>query len=287
MKKDLSAWGLMIPSIILFSFFIWYPLLNGVVLSFSEVKGFKIVGFAGLENYERLFKSPIFWKAMRNSFSYTFWSLIIGFMVPIIVAIVISELIHFSSLYRVAMYFPNIVPIIATTLMWRFMMEPGSGGLFNSLLIKMGFNPFGWLQETMATIPLITLTMTWKAAGATTIIYVARIKGINQNLYEAASLDGASIFQRVFYITLPQVFNLARLLFILQILSVFQVLLEPMMMTSGGPNNASISLLLLNWQTAFINFRMGEAGAIGVVVSLILMILTFFHLKITKENEVN
>lgn len=287
MKKDLSSWGLMIPSIILFSFFIWYPILHGIVLSFSVTKGFTITGFAGFENYIRLFKSPVFWAALKNSFSYTFWSIIIGFMVPIVISIVISELVHFSSLYRVAMYFPNIVPIIATTLMWKFMMDPSAGGLFNSILIKMGFDTYGWLQDARMTIPFITLTMTWKAAGATTIIYIARIKGINQNLYEAAALDGASIFNRVRYITIPQVFNLARLLFILQILSVFQVLLEPMMMTSGGPHNSSISLLLLNWQTAFIHFRIGQAGAIGVIVSLILMVLTFIHLKITKENEVN
>lgn len=287
LKKDLSAWGLIIPSIILFTFFLWYPLLYGVVLSFSEVKGFSITGFAGLENYRRLFKLPVFWKAMQNSFSYTAWSLVIGFMVPIITAIIISELIHFSSVYRVAMYFPTIVPIIATTLMWRFMMDPGQGGLFNAFFIKLGLQPFGWLQESAFTIPLIVITMTWKSAGATTIIYIARIKGINQNLYEAAALDGASIWQRIRHVTLPQVFNLARLLLILQVLSVFQVLLEPMMMTSGGPNNASISLLLLNWQTAFVNFRLGQAGAIGVIVSIILIILTVINMKITKENEVN
>lgn len=287
MKKDLSSWGLIIPSLILFTFFIWYPLFYGIILSFAEVKGFTITGFAGWENYQRLFKLPVFWKAMKNSFSYTLWSLIIGFLVPIIVAIIISELIHFTSIYRVAMYFPTIVPIIATTLMWRFMMDPGPGGLFNSMLISLGAEPFGWLQEKAVTIPLIVLTMTWKSAGATTIIYIARLRGINQNLYEAAALDGASIFQRVRFITLPQVFNLARLLLILQVLSVFQVLLEPMMMTGGGPNNASISLLLLNWQTAFVNFRIGQAGAIGVVVSIILMILTIIHLKISKENEVN
>ena len=287
MKKDLPAWGLMLPSILIFSFFIWYPLVYGVVLSFAKVKGFQIVGFAGLRNYIRLFQQPVFWTALVNSFEYTFWSLIIGFMVPIVVAIIISELIHFTSLFRVAMYFPNIVPIISTTLMWRFMMDPGEGGLFNALIMKIGYEPFGWLQEAQFTIPLIVLTMTWKAAGATTIIYIARLKGINQNLYEAAALDGAGIWQRIRYVTLPQVFNLARLLFILQVLSVFQVLVEPMMMTSGGPNNASISMLYLNWRTAFVNFRIPEASAIGVIVSLILIALTIVHMRISSENAVN
>ena len=158
------------------------------MLSFAELRGFKIVGFAGLDNYKSIFAQPVFWKAVLNSFQYTFWSLIIGALVPVIVAIVLSEVVHFSPLFRFSMYFPSIIPLIATTLMWAFLMEPGSGGVLNVLLMKIGIEPFNWLQNKNYTIPLIITTMTWKSAGATAIIYIARLKGIGAQLYEAAEM---------------------------------------------------------------------------------------------------
>jgi multiple sugar transport system permease protein len=285
MKRDVSAWLLMAIPLILFAFYIWYPLIYGVFLSFATTEGFTVTGAAGLANYARVVADPLFVKSILNSFEYTIWSLVIGFLVPIILAIMINELVHCSSLFRVALYFPNIVPVIATVLMWRFMMEPGPGGVINTVLAQFGVEPFGWLQVDWATKPLIITTLTWKSAGATTLIYIARLKSINQELYEAAAIDGAGVWQRMKNITLPQVFNLARLLLILQVLAVFQLLVEPMLMTSGGPNGASESMMLLNYHYAFRDFQIGNASAVGVIVSLILVVLTFVYLKATKENE--
>ncbi len=160
MKNGLSGWGLMIPGIILFTFFLWYPIIYGIVLSFAETKGLTIIGFTGLGNYEKILKLPEFTSALVNCFSYTFWSLIIGFFVPIILAVIISELTHGASFFRISMYFPSIVPIIATTLMWKFLMNPGGSGMLNAIIMSFGHEPFQWLENESFTIPLIISTMT-------------------------------------------------------------------------------------------------------------------------------
>ena len=283
--KDLSAWMIMLPSLLLFAFFLWQPLIAGMVISFCETKGFKISGFVGLANYIEVIGDAAFVKALVNSFSYTLWSIALGFVVPIVLAIVINEMVHFKSLFRVSIYFPNVVPGVATVLMWSFMMDPGEGGLFNAVRALAGLGPSQWLQDIHFTIPLIILTMTWKTAGSTALIYIASLQGINQDLYEAASIDGAGLLSRIRYITLPHLYNIARLNLILQIIFVFQVLFEPLVMTGGGPDNASISLMLLNYYYAFRDMHAAKSAAVGVIVSLILLLLTAIYMKASKEKD--
>lgn len=275
----------MIPTLLLFGFYIWQPLFYSIYLSVSETKGYEVIGFAGFKNYIEVLNDPVFLKALFNSFAYTLWSLVIGFLVPIILAIVINELVHLSSLIRISIYLPNIVPMIATILIWKFILDPGAGGLLNSLLMGLGMGKVGWLQQEAIIIPVIISTLTWKAAGATTLIYLARLKGINQELYEAAEIDGTNIFQRLRYITIPQIYNLGRILLILQILAVFQILIEPWLYTGGGPNNASVSLMLLNWNYAFRDFQAGKAASISVIVNIILIVLTLIYLTFNKEQD--
>lgn len=219
--------------------------------------------------------------------SYVFWSLLLGYLAPILLAIVANEVVHFKGLIRTGLYFPNMVPLIAALLLWDFMMEPGEGGLFNAFLGIFGAKPFGWLQEPAWTKPLLIIMATWKNAGATALIYMASLQGISPELYEAASLDGAGIWQKLKYITIPGIFNMARLMLIMQIIFVFQILYEPLTTTGGGPVNESLSLMLLNYSYAFYDYRIGTAAASGVFVSGILVILSIIYFKMSKENEMS
>ena len=286
-RRNILPWLILLPGILLFTFYIWYPMLNGIYLSFFETKGFKPIEFIGLENYMNLFKDKLFYKALTNSFTYVFWSLLSGFAVPVVLAIVVNEVVHFKGLIRVGLYFPNMVPLIAALMLWKFMMAPGKGGFFNSLIALAGLPSFGWLQESSWTIPLIVLMATWRGAGGTALIYVASLQGVSPDLYEAASLDGAGVWQKIRHITLPGIYNMSRLMLILQVIFVFQILYEPLVTTSGGPVNASLSLMLLNYNFAFQDLRIGMASTVGVIVSCILVLLSFVYLKFSKENEMS
>lgn len=284
-KRDGMAWLLILPSLVLFILFVWQPLIQGVILSFFETKGYDAVVFAGFKNYSDICADPAFQMAFFNTFKYLFWSLVLGYLVPIVVALVLSEMIHMSGFLRFSVYFPSIVPGIATALMWTFILEPGSGGIMNALLEMLGLPMSQFLQDSKLTIPIIIITMTWKGFGATAIVYLASLQGINQELYEAAITDGAGIWARIKYITIPQISSILSLMFIMQVISVFQVMGEPLAMTDGGPNNASITLML---QSYFYGFRYGEAGksmAVSTITFIVLMILTTIYFKVKKKIE--
>jgi multiple sugar transport system permease protein len=283
--RNLSGWLIMLPSVILFVFFMWEPLIESIRLSLYQAQGMRLVKFIGLKNYTDVFQHPDFMPAMRNTFAYTFWSLGIGFMVPIVLAVFINEIRRGKSFFKLSVYMPNIVPGLAMVLMWRFIFRPGGTGVLNILLGKMGVAPQLWLTNPHWTIPLIVITLTWKGAGATTLLYIAGLQGIDPELYEAAIIDGAGLWKRIRYITLPNIYNLARTLLILQILAVFQILYEPLVMTNGGPNNASISIMQLVFKFAFERFDYPKAASVSVIISIILMILTVLYFRINKRKE--
>lgn len=284
-RRDLMSWLIMLPSLLLFAFFVWEPLLENIRLSLYSATRFQLEEFVGFANYFKVFRNPDFKAAFVNTFSYTFWSLIIGYLVPIILGIVISETVHFRGLFRVAVYFPNIIPGLATIWIWSYFFTPGPTGVLNILLGKLGIAPLNWLNNPKWTIPLIIVTMTWKAAGSTALIYMAKISGISPELYEAATIDGASIWKRIIHITIPGIIPLAKTLLIMQIISVFQILYEPMVLKNGGPNNASISLLMLMYRYGFRDFDFPSAAALSVMVCIILIILSGIYNVVTKRVE--
>ncbi len=284
-KNDLMGWIIMLPTLVLFAFFVWDPLLENIRLSLYKADGIRLVKFVGLDNYFSILSHPDFWAAFKNTFSYIAWSLIIGFIAPIIAAILISETVHFKGLFRVGIYFPNIMPGLATVIMWGFFFKPGQTGTLNILLEKIGVNPQLWLTNPKLTIPLIVVSMTWKSAGATALIYMAGISSINPELYEAATIDGTTVLQRIRHITLPKIFSLAKTMLILQIISVFQILYEPMVMTNGGPNNASISIMQLVYNFAFRDYNFPAAAALSVVVCIVLIALSGLYFKLTSSKK--
>ena len=251
LRQDFGSWILLVPTLLMFIVVLWQPLISGVVLSFFETKGYDAVRFIGLQNYYDIFTNSEFMAALKNTFSYTIWSLIIGYLLPLFIAIMLNEIVHLKSFFRFMFYFPCMIPAMATALLWYFLLNPSEGGILNMLLASLGMAPSQWLQNSSLTIPLIVITMTWRQFGGAMLIYLAALQGVNRDLYEAASIDGAGFFRRVWYIQIPQLKSLMMLMLVRQIISVFQVMQEPLAMTGGGPNNASISLMLESYYYGF------------------------------------
>ncbi|GIO13663.1 ABC transporter [Cohnella xylanilytica] len=281
--RDLPSWLLIVPSLLFFVVFHWQPIVSGFVLSFFETKGYNAVRFNGLQNYIDVISNSVFQQTLVNTFMYVIWSLIIGFLVPIVVAIMINEMANLQAFFKFSVYFPGMVPGVAAALLWTFMFDPGPGGLLNMLLAKLGLPMSQWLQNSHLTIPLIIVTMTWRSFGGTVILYLASLQGVNHELYEAAAIDGAGIRKRVRHITIPQISPIIGILLILQIIGVFQVLYEPLTMTEGGPNNSSMSLMLTSYHYAFRYFEAGRSLAVGVITFLILAVLTAVYFRIDKR----
>lgn len=279
------GWLVMLPSLILFAFFVWEPLVENIRLSFCTTKMYSVTGFAGLKNYIAVLNDVDFSAAFKNTFAYTLWSLIIGFLVPIIMGILISETVHLKGLFRVGVYFPNIMPSLATIWIWSYFFLPGPTGVLNIILGWFGIEPSVWLNNPHWTIPLIIITLTWKSAGSTALIYMANISGISPDLYEAATIDGAGIWQRIRHVTLPSISGIAKTMLIMQIISVFQILYEPMILKNGGPNNASISLMMLVYRYGYRDYNVAKASALSVIVSLILIVLSAIYMRATRQKD--
>lgn len=286
LKRNIAGWLIMLPGLLLFLFYIWVPLAEAVRMSFYRTQGMRTTDFIGLYNYEfMLFRNPDFWPAVRNTFSYTLWSLVLGFGVPMLLAMLIHETRRGKSLFRTAVYLPNMMPALATIFLWKYLFRADASGGVNMLLGNFGLAPTNWLSNASLVIPVIVVIMTWKGAGATALIYLAGLQSIDQEIYEAAIIDGAGIFSRIRHITIPQMYNLGRMLLILQIISVFQILYEPMVLTGGGPNNASVSLMQLVYRQAFEYGDYSKASAVSVMISLVLISMTLIYNRLSRSKE--
>jgi multiple sugar transport system permease protein len=284
-KRNAAAWALLAPSVAALVVVMWRPIVQAVGWSFFKMKGYDLVSFNGLQNYIDVLTDATFMKTLLNTFSYVLWSLVIGFVPPIAVAVALNEMCHFKGPFKFSLYFPAITPLAATALIWYFLFQPGEAGALNALLGGLGFAPSNWLSDPRMTIPLIIFTMTWKNLGATMLVYLASLQGVNQELYEAATIDGAGVRRKLWHITFPQIAPVVVLMLVRHIVSVFQVMIEPLIMTDGGPNNASLSVNLSADYYAFRFLTADKALALGVLTFTALFFLTIFYFAVKKRVE--
>jgi multiple sugar transport system permease protein len=240
--------------------------------------------FIGLANYVAIFNNPLFLRSLWNTVQYMLWSVAIGFVVPIFLAVLLNELVHFKGLFRTLLNVPNFIPGIAATAVWIFFFRSESDGVLNSLLSGIGIGSQNWFYNpSWSAIPLIVLTMTWKSSGATMLIYLASLQTIDPTYYEACRIEGGGAWDRMKIVTFPFLMKNVKTLLILQLIAVFQVFYEPLMLTKQNPY--SYSLLQILYKTAVQDMEVSVGAAMGVIVSLMLFALTAVYLRLTNKRE--
>ena len=287
LKRKFSGWLILLPAVVCVYFFIVRPQVLGIVWSFCDMRGYTIGGFNGLENYKVIFSNSDFWPVLWNTCQYVLWSLAVGFVVPVIVAMVLNEMVCLRNFFRFWVYFPSVLPGVAVILMWYMIFYPDASGLFNMLLAKVGVQPYQWLQDSRFTILYIIISMTWNSAGATALYYFAALQGVSRELYEAAVIDGAGFFRRFRTVTFPHISGILLLFLVKQIMGVFSIVDQPMQMTGGGPGNASMTLGYWAYKYAFEYNKPQYSMAIGVIMFLILMVFTSFYFVLDKKVQSN
>ncbi len=277
----------LIPALILFTVFSWRPIILSFIISFQQEiqQGGKTISkFVGFENFKVLFSDPLFYQSWKNTIQFVILALMIGYVIPIILAIMINELRHFKNFMRLGYYLPVILPLVVVSIMWKFLYLPDEG-LFDSFLKILGLNPIHWLQNENFAIFGLVLMATWKGAGGSMIIYLAALQGVPPQYYEAAEIDGANIWQRLKAITIPHLFPIMLIMLILQIIGTFQVFTEPFIMTDGGPNNKTLTVLFYLYRTAFSYIDFGVASSVGLILFFVLVSLTVIYFIIQKKYE--
>lgn len=283
-RNDAVGWLLLLPSLFCFTIFIWQPLVSGIITSFYETQGFELKEFIGFQNYIDIISNSGFVNAVINTWKYALWSIVLGLFLPVVAAILLNEIFKGKAFFRFSVYFPCMVPAVVTSIMWLIMFEPSDGGFLNAILAKFHCGPLMWLQDVKLVIPLIVSTMTWGGFGSTTILYLADLQSVNTELYEAVEIDGGGIFRKIRYITLPHMSGMVKMMFVMQIINVLQVFQQPLTMTGGGPNNASITLSMVAYNYAFTTMEVGRSTATSVVQGLMIMVFTIFYMKLKSKN---
>lgn len=286
-RNDIGAWLIMLPAVLILYILVWRPTVMGVVYSFFNMRGYDIDGFNGIKNYIQVISHTQFLPMLWNTVQYVLWSLVIGFLPPLIIAVMLNEVIHFRNGFRTIIYLPVVIPGIAAMLMWYFIYYPGETGLLNILLSKIGVSPKGWLNDPRFTIVGIIIYTTWKNFGGAMLLYYAALQGVSTERYEAALIDGASPFKRFWHVSRPALEGLILLQLVQQIIGVFQTLEQPLAMTDGGPNGASMTLSLQLYKYGFRSGGRGtgQAMALGVIMFLILIVFTLFYFYLNKKVE--
>lgn len=284
-RDGLSTLVFLLPLLVIFGLFSWYPIVRAFVMSFQETNLVSEPTFVGLQNFTRVLADPLFAKAVTNTAYFALLALVFGFPIPLVLAVVMSEARRFRGLYSALAYLPVVVPPVVSVLLWRFFFDAGPTGVFNTVLGWFGLGPLPWLQDAGSAMPSIVIEATWAAAGATVIIYLAALLSVPPDLYDAAEVDGASIWQKIWHVTLPHLRAVLFVTLILQLIATAQLFTEPFLFTGGGPNNATMTVLLLIYHYAFQNSLGGDYGmaaALSVMLAAFLAVFTAGYFWVTR-----
>ncbi|MET4583183.1 multiple sugar transport system permease protein [Conyzicola nivalis] len=285
-RGGLSTLLFMLPLLVIFGVFSWKPIVEAVVMSLQKTNLVSPAAFVGLDNYVRVLSDPQLGQAVLNTVYFALLALLFGYPVPLVVAVLMSEVKRMRGLYSALAYLPVVVPPVVAVLLWKVFYNADPNGPFNTVLSWVGIPPQPWLQSAASAMPSLVLEATWAGAGGTIIIYLAALTAVNPDLYDAAEIDGAGIWKKVRHVTLPQLRPVLLITFILQIIGTAQVFLEPFLFTNGGPANSTTTVLLLIYRYAFQNSlggNYGAATALSVLLAVFLAGFSLLYFRLTRS----
>jgi multiple sugar transport system permease protein len=275
------AYTFLAAALLCFAVFSWYPMLRGITLSFQQDNLVTDPIWVGLDNYRNVLTDPLFVTAWVNTFKFTGLALVFGYGVPFVLAILLNELRHFTGFFRLAVYLPVMLPPIVSVLLWQYFYDPGAG-LFNTVLSGLHLPTSAWTQDSSTAMISLVLVSTWANMGGATIIYLAGLQNIPGELYEAAEIDGASLWQRLRHVTLPQMRFLLLVMLLLQVIATMQVFIEPYQLT-GTTTPSTITVMILVYRYAFtVNNDFGLAAAMSVLLFVVLGLFSAIYLRLTR-----
>jgi multiple sugar transport system permease protein len=284
LTDNLTAYGLLAAALVVFALFSWYPIIRGVLLSFQQVNFVDPPEWVGFANFRTLFADPLFGRAWLNTLEFTGFALVLGFAVPFATAVLLNELRHAKAFFRVAVYLPVMLPPVVVAMLWKWIYHPGPG-LANAALGAIGLPGGQWLDSSSTAMVSLVIVSTWANMGSTTLIYLAALQTIPGELYESAELDGAGLWKRLWHVTIPQTRFVLLVLLLLQIVATMQVFTEPYVMTGGGPEDSTVTVLLLLYRYAFTYNDFGSASALSLLLFVALGIFSGAYLRLTRTRS--
>ncbi len=279
-RRTITGYIFIMPFILGFIFWFLIPALGAVYLTFQKWNLISPPQFVGLQNIEQLFKDPLLPQSLKATFLFSFISVPLTLLLSFFLATLINRQFRGIAIFRTIYYLPSIVPAIAVALLWAWMFNT-EFGLVNVIIRAFGGAKIPWLQSTTWAIPAFIILSLWAGAGGPMIIFLAGLQGIPDIYYEAAEIDGAGPWQKLRHVTLPLMSPIIFFNLVLGIINAFQTFTTVYLVTSGtgGPENATLFLVLYIYRTGFRNQNMGYAAAVSWVLFIILAVLSFVIFK--------
>lgn len=282
-RQNLTGYLFSAPAWLGFLIFAVGPMIASLVMSFTD---FRVTGqssFIGFANYQNMFfgTDPYFYRALSVTTYYVVLSVPLQITYAFMLAILLNQNVRGVSIWRTIFYLPSIVPVVALSMIWLWILEPDLG-LANQLLRLFGLPTSNWIFAQETVIPTLAVMSMW-TTGGTTIIFLAGLKNIPKHLYEALSIDGGGFFNRFRHITIPLMTPIIFYNIIMALVGGFQIFAQAHIMTGGGPNNASLFYVFYLYREAFLFSRLGSASAIAWVLFVIIVVITSLVFKSSKS----
>ena len=271
-RENLISYALLAPSLAVFIVFLWLPILGSFYISLSEWKIFGPPTFVGLQNYRGLLGNSLFWLSIRNTAVYSLIVVPSLTSIPLVFALLLNQKLVGRGILRAALYVPVISSTVIAALVWKWIYD-GNVGVVNYVLGLIGLQPRIWLGDPRTALPAVAVSEIWKNAGYYMVIYLAGLQSIPSALYEAAKIDGANMWQRLRFITLPLMLPTILIVVILSTIFNFQVFESIYVMTSGGPANATTTVGWQIYKSAFHSIQFGTASCMAFVLFLFVFVL--------------
>jgi len=289
MKERTAGWVFAGPALLAISLFFVVPTLASLVLSFTDFDIYALADranlrFVGFGNYVALLQKPLFWKAMGN----TLWFVVFG--VPSIVLVslaaallVNSRMLKWRAVWRVALFAPFVTTLVATAVVWNYLLHTRYG-LINYGLGKLGIDPVDWLGNPSTSLPAILLFVTWKTFGYNMVIFLAALQSVSGDLLDAARVDGAGWWTRLRHVVLPTIAPTVLLVSILTVAGMFQLFAEPYVMTQGGPEQSTVTVLYFMYEEGFKWWNLGSGAAVAFILFLCILVVTLLQLRVARRS---
>jgi len=285
-----AAWLFLAPAMTAIAVFFIVPVLSALIMSLTDFDVYalgdlSVVRFMGFHNYVRIFETPLFWTALKN----TFYFVLVGGPLSVAASLgtalmVNSKLARFKSFFRTVYFLPVVTSLVAVAVVWRYLYHPAHG-LLNLFLSWFGVAPIDWLGNPAIAMPAIIVLAVWKNFGYNMLIFIAGLQNIPDDLYEAARIDGAGAWRQFIDITIPTLAPTTVFVVMITIIGYFQLFAEPYVMTEGGPMNATTSIVLMMYEQGFRWWNMGFAAAIAFVLFVLILFFSIVQMLIQRRLQ--
>lgn len=281
-KKSLYGYLFIAPPFIGFILFALIPIVYSLYISLTTFDLFHDPAFIGFQNYQKLFTDdPLFWKSLVNTV-YSLLGIPLGMAISLLVAMGLTKDIKGINFFRTAFFIPSVCSIVAVTLLWKWIYN-GNYGVLNSFLAMVGIKGPDWLNSTTWAMPSLIIQGVWGGIGGTMVLYIAALKNVPRSLYEAAEIDGANRFNKFWHITIPCISPTTFYLAITGVIGGMQAFVPFQLMTNGGPDYSTTTIVLYLYNNAFKYMKMGYASAMAWILFAIIMVLTLINFKFSSK----